>query len=476
MIQKNINNKEHTYDVIIIGAGISGLICGCYLAKAGIKVLVVEQHDKPGGYCTSFKRKEFLFDAAAHSFGSYREGGNFRKILTELGIDKMVKIERFDPSDTVISPDFQISFYNNTSKSISDLSNIFPKERENIINFYNFITNLDQVQTAKLKNKTFANLLQNFFSDNRLINSISTPILGNGGLPPSLLHAFTGTKIFLEFLIDGGYYPEGGMHSLPNAFDYFIKQHKGKIEYKSLVKKILHKNKIVTGIELENGMNFFSKYVVSACDATQTFKTLLGKNYVDNILLNKISNMIPSISTFILYIGIDKPFTGLPQTGTNIWYLPYYDLERYYNSVNLCKFNEAGGYMLRVSPDKKTILAFFLAPFITKPFWEQNKKRIAQDFLNRIEKLIPDIKKHITYLDAATPYTLYRYTLNYMGANYGWAPLQSQLFDPDFRQKTFIKGLYLTGHWTTQTHGIPGVAYLGYNTANLILKREKTGT
>ena len=61
--------QKNKYDVIIIGAGISGLVCGCYLAKAGMKVLIVEQHDKPGGYCTSFKRQGFTFDAAAHTLG-----------------------------------------------------------------------------------------------------------------------------------------------------------------------------------------------------------------------------------------------------------------------------------------------------------------------------------------------------------------------------------------------------------------------
>ena len=132
-----------------------------------------------------------------------------------------------------------------------------------------------------------------------------------------------------------------------------------------------------------------------------------------------------------------------------------------------------GGFMLRLSPDQKTILAFCITSYKTSLFWKQNKKRLAEDFLNRIERLIPNIRKHIIYFDAATPYTLYRYTFNYKGSNYGWAPLQAQLFDPDFRQKSFINGLYITGHWTAQTHGIPGVAYLGYNTAKLILKREQ---
>ncbi len=278
--------------------------------------------------------------------------------------------------------------------------------------------------------------------------------------------------IFNEFLIDGGYYPNGGIQELPDAFADFINRHKGKIIYRKLVAGILHKNRTATGVKLADNEIFTSRYVVSACDATQTFKNLLGEKVVDKRLLEKLANATPSTSTFILYIGIDKPFKGLPRPGANIWYLPYYDLEGIYNFTNLCNFSKAGGYMLRVSPDQKTILAFFHAPFKTSKFWRLNKKRLAQDFLTRIEQLIPDLKKHIVYLDAASPQTLYKYTLNYKGADYGWSPLLSQLFDPDLRQNALIGNFYLTGHWTAQTHGIPGVAYLGYNTAKLILKRE----
>src|SRR3989304_10187554 len=101
---------ENSYDAIIIGAGIGGLVCGCYLAKAGMKVLIVEQHYQPGGYCTSFKRKGFVFDAAAHSFGSCREGGNMRMILESLDLYQKLKIKKLDHSDIIIAPDYKITF------------------------------------------------------------------------------------------------------------------------------------------------------------------------------------------------------------------------------------------------------------------------------------------------------------------------------------------------------------------------------
>ena len=308
------------YDVIIIGAGISGLVCGCYLAKAGLKVLIIEQHDKPGGYFTSFKRRGFLFDAAAHSFGNYRESGHVRKILTDLGIDKETEIKRYDPSDIVITPDFSITFRNNIQDTIEGLSAVFPAERDNVIHFFNFLTSSGQSEFAKLKDKTFSDLLHTFFIDERLINSIAFPVFGNGGLPPSLMHAFSGSKIFSEFVIDGGYYTEGGIQQLPNAFVRIVRQHNGEVIYRTRVKKILHANNTVNGVTLIPAKKYSQNMLFPP--TTQTFKTFLGRKTIGNQLSDTLKTMTPSVSTFILYIGIDKPFDGLPLPGTNTWYSP----------------------------------------------------------------------------------------------------------------------------------------------------------
>jgi phytoene dehydrogenase-like protein len=465
------SNKD-IYDAIIIGAGISGLVCGGYLAKAGLKVLIIEQHNKPGGYCTSFKRKGFIFDAAAHSFGSYREGGIVKKVLSDLGIDKFVNVKRSNPTDIIISPDFKITFWNDTKDTISDLISVFPDEKDNIIRFFNFLSTINQTDFIKLRNKTFKDFLNSFFTNNKLINAISLPILGNGGLPPSLINAFSGISIFIEFLIDGGYYFQGGIQTLSNALDKIIRQNKGKILYKRLAKKILCKNDEVFGIRTDNNETIFSKYVISACDIRQTFTKLLGGKIVGKQIIEKLNNMVPSLSGFILYMGINERINRLPLLGANVWYLPYYDLEKIYSWIEKGAFEKAGIYKIRVSEDKKTIIAFVSAPYKSSLFWKHNKKRLSTELLMRIEHIIPNIKKHIIYLESAIPTTLHRYTLNYKGAAYGWAYTPSQLLDPVFSLKSFIKRLYLTGHWTTQTQGIAGVTYLGHSTAKLILKNE----
>ena len=461
------------YDTIIIGAGLAGLVCGSYLSKAGMKVLLIERHDKPGGYFTSFKRKGFLFEAAAHSFGNYRAGGLVRSIFSDLGLNDILTIHRAEPSDIFFTPDFTIAFRNDTEATITALANIFPDEKNNLKSFFHFLTTADHIDLMKLKTKTFQSLLQSFFRDNKLINTLGLPVLGNGGLPPSLMHAFNGTKVFTESMIDGGYYPEGGVQNLSNALAQIIKQHGGTILYKREVAHITTANNVASGVRLINDEYLPAGCVISACDSIQTFTKFLDKTEAGKAMQSVLEHMTPSLSFFILYIGVDQPFAGLPPRGVNTWYLPHYDLDKIYSHMQEGELSKAGMYMIRVSPDSRTILAYTNAPFISSAFWKSEKKKIAEDFMNRIEELVPNLRTHTVFFDAATPATLFRYTLNYKGAAYGWASTQSQMFIPELKRVPLVKNCYLAGHWTSLGSGLPSAFYSGYEVAQRILRKNK---
>ena len=468
-----VKTDRDIYDAVIIGAGVSGLVCGCYLAKAGMKVLIAEQHFKPGGYCTSFKRKGFTFDAAAHSFGSYREGGNMNRVFKDLNLDKRLKIKRYDPSDVIITPDYKISFWNDLDKTTKELKRAFPHEIK-IREFFDFMSSPKPAEMAALRKKTFKDLLDKYFTDNRLRTILALPLLINGGLPPSLLTAFTGSQIFSEFLLDGGYYPDGSMQALPDALAERFKELGGTLLLSCGVKKIKIKDDSVAGVVLEMGDLIHSKYVISNCDARQTFLKLLGRRVISEELLHKLDTMIPSLSMFVLYLGISKGMASLPKPGCTAWFLSHYAIEDMYLSAQKRNASNLEEFLLRVSPDGESVLAMVLAPFRNKRYWENNKHKLLEVLIKNVERhTTPELSKHIVYKDAATPQTLYKYTLNYKGAAYGWESIFSQSADSDFKKPSFCQNLYLTGHWTTQGLGVAGVTYIGYNTANMIIKKEK---
>jgi prolycopene isomerase len=183
--------------------------------------------------------------------------------------------------------------------------------------------------------------------------------------------------------------------------------------------------------------------------------------------------MTPSLSMFILYLGINKNFKGLPKTQSNIWFLPHYNIEKMYLTAMRGDVENSDWFLLRASKDNNNILMLVNAAFKDDYYWNNNKNKLTDLFIKKVEKVIPEMSKHIVFKDSATPHTLLRYTYNYQGAAYGWAATPSQFAVSGFTQITFIKNLYLTGHWTTLAQGISGVSYLGRNTARMILNKEK---
>lgn len=78
------------YDVIVIGAGNGGLAAAAVTAQKGLKVLLLERHNIPGGSATSFRRGRFEFEASLHELGGYGPAGNpgsVRKLFERLNLD-----------------------------------------------------------------------------------------------------------------------------------------------------------------------------------------------------------------------------------------------------------------------------------------------------------------------------------------------------------------------------------------------------
>ena len=204
---------------------------------------------------------------------------------------------------------------------------------------------------------------------------------------------------------------------------------------------------------------------------------MIGEKVVNKDTLIKLNSLKPSLSMFILYLGVDGKINEIP-TNSNIWFLPNYNIEKMYRSADEGEIKALDWFLVRLSQNlsqnKKSIIMLVNSPFKDSGYWEDNKEQLINIFIEKIEGLIPDLARHIIIKDAATPNTLYKRTLNYKGAAYGWEGVPSQFAILDFAQTTAIKNLYLTGHWTTLAQGISGVAYLGRSTAENILNRRNS--
>jgi prolycopene isomerase len=475
--------KKDEYDVIIIGAGIGGLVCGCYLAKAGMKVLIVEKNDKPGGYCTSFENEGYRFDVCAHGLGGLNKDGNLRKIIDELNLN--LNIKRLDPSDILITPDYEISFWNDLNKTIHNFQDKFPNEADHIKSFFDFINNTRLIELfRRLKQKTFKQLLDEYFKEEKLKKILSFP-LGNLGISYQFASALITTIFYREFMINGGYYPLGGMQALPNSLTKRFKEFGGTILFSKKAEEIKIKNSLTTGITIDKNIYLKSKYVVSNCDIKQTYFKLIGKNYLSRELATNLNKKIISPSTFVVYIGLKDNFKSyFTERGYALWYMPTYNIDNIYlhnkdiNDIDINKkdiFCALGSLNTRdQNYNRKNIHLLIIAPFKNKKFWRENKYKLANDLLQRLEKLIPSLKKYIITQKIATPIDFFNYTFNCKGSAYGWA---ATTWNDNISINNLIKNLFIVGHWTSNKFGSSGintVAFLGYNVSQTIIKDRIT--
>src|ERR1041384_6130577 len=128
-----------SYDAVVVGAGVGGLVCANLLARAGLRVLLVEQHYMVGGDCSTFRRAGYTFDAATHFSPLLGNPGTITGgLLGELGLTQgWVKM---DPVDHFHFPDgsgFRVPADFDTY--ISRLKAEFPEESRAIDEFFSTV-------------------------------------------------------------------------------------------------------------------------------------------------------------------------------------------------------------------------------------------------------------------------------------------------------------------------------------------------
>lgn len=469
---------DKKYDVVVVGAGIGGLVCACYLAKSGLKVLILEQHYLAGGYCTSFNRKGYFFDVGVHYLGSL-EKGIIRKTFDELNID--LSIDRINPSDKIIMPDTETCIYSNINETIESFIKSFPKSEERIKKFFKFILQENFLNIySKLKKITFRDFLDSFFEDDRIKATFSL-LLGNIGLSSSTAAAVPAVILYREYLLDSGYYPKGGMQALPDALLKKFKSFGGEIHLSSEVLKI-SKLDNSSGFLLvtKKDKEFQTNLVVSDIDASQLYKKLLNVKAKE---IENINKMQPSTSMFLVYLGLDVNLKSILADKANIWYFLNYDVDGIYKNMCenaivdnlefiLCSFPSIHNSVIS-EKNKSSMIIQILAPYISDEFWEENKVDMGERLIDTADNLIGNIRKNIGLKLTASPATFKRYTSNTKGSFVGWLSTLKQIRASLVPQRSSVKGLYLVGHWCTMGYpgqgGIPNVFYSGRGGAKLIL-------
>ena len=498
------------YDVIVIGSGAGGLTAAVALAQAGKKVLVLEQHDRPGGWTHSFTLNGYRFSPGVHYISSLEEGGGLRRIYDGLGVSQDLTFCELNPDgyDHIFIGEKRVDFPKGKENLIERLKGHFPHEAKGIDGYFTDLVNMTQgIRDLGHLNKPLkaASGLANVLKWARatgadLINAhITDPILrgvlagqsGDHGMPPSQVSAFMHAGI-TEHYLDGGYYPMGGAFVLPRAFVRALKRAGGEIRLKCRVKRMLVEGKKVLGVELDSGEQIRAGVVISNADPEVTFGKLIGREQLSPKLRRKIDGVKYSTSAISLFFATDMDLRAEGLDSGNMWYYDHADVDKIYAqglTDALLREETPPGMFLTVTtlkdPSKMhsghhTCESFAFVSYEGFERWAHSKygarpvdysamkEDLAWRMVRGLEKRIPGLSKHIVYYSLGTPLTNEHYLNATRGNLYGIDKRPSQVGPLGFTPRTEFEGLFLCGQSTT-SHGVAGVTASGIDAAKAIL-------
>jgi all-trans-retinol 13,14-reductase len=502
---------KSNYPTVVIGSGLGGLCCGAYLSKFGIPVTVVEQHEIPGGYATSFDRGrgKFVFEVSLH--GTSINNNPAARILKKLGILKELQLVELPEIYHLKGQNLDISVPQRDPEAyIRLLTQHFPSEEKGIRGVVEEMVGIAEeadklhmkegkffkpffpIQYRRMWNvrkKTLADLLNDYVKNTALQNILAS-LWGYYGLPPSKLSGFYYAVATGDYLKNGSYYIKPRSQELSNVLAKAIETQGGKILYGTSAEKILVKNRTVEGVAISGGKVLPARAVVSNASVLDTFNKMLSQEMVPSDYLKKLEEYRPSISSFIVWLGLNQELRGKIK-GYSTFVSSGHGLEADYQS---CLKGEVdrGSFSVTIydnlfegysRPGKSTVMLLFLNSYEPwrkfeadyragcKKIYHEEKERWTNILIHRAEKeVVPGLSCMIEVKESATPLTNWRFTRNPEGAIYGFEQSMNNAYMNRLSNRTPIKGLYLASAWGNPGGGFGGALRGGEMTFSMMME------
>lgn len=493
-------SRRDAYDAIVVGSGIGGLTTAGLLARAGRSVLVVERHDRVGGYAHAFRRGRYHFDSAVHLVGGcepgrFEGGGLVHNLLTDLGVRDQVEFTRIDPAFTAVFPGLAVDAPGDLDDFVDCYANEFPSEEKGLRQFFHECLNIrDETRRAseldgplaaiskpsrfstlmRYRRATLAQVLDAHIASPELRAIIATlwPYLG---LPPSKVSFLYYATMMMSYLADGAYYCRGTFQKFADALANAVKSSGSEILLRSSVRRILVDGNHVTGVLLENGQRIRAPLVVSNADLRQTVDELVGAEAFPSRYVGRLRRMKSSVSAFVTYVATDLPLSE-PMRRHETFLYGTLDHERTHRT-SLQGLPDWQGVTIptladpSLAPDGEHLMIMTtLLPYQAHD-WRGGSQWMVDRMIARASEHFEGLLDHVSFAEGASPRTMERYTRNGDGALYGWEISIAQVGPGRSTNVSPIGGLNFVGHWTQPGAGIFGVVTSGIQTAEAILAR-----
>jgi all-trans-retinol 13,14-reductase len=502
-------------DAVVIGSGAGGMTTAVALANAGKRVLVLEQHELPGGWCHSFNIGKYRYSPGVHYVGELFDGGSLRRIYEGLGVADDLTFLELDPEgyDRARVGDVHFDFPRGQEALTARLIQRFPAEADGIRAYLAAVRQIadDLQRLAAVANdpkklarfplsaptllryglRSLSAFQKKFLRDPRL-RAVLAVQAGDHGMRPSRAPAALHAAVTAHYF-DGAWYPKGGAASLPKAFLKQLRRQGGDLEVRARVEEILIEQEPgglrAIGVRLADGREIRAKHVISNADPHATFDRMIAPEHVPWSVRQKLKLTKYSVSSLILFLASKVDLQAAGMTSGNVWWTRTTDVESMYDYGANGVLGPPPGMFLTATTLKDpgkykgvhTLEAIALSS--PRPFaaWEASqhggrpadydayKAELTEHMLDAVELIAPGVRAGLELAELGTPATNTHYCESTAGNVYGTEKSLMQLGPLAWPVHTPIRGLRMCGA-STVGHGVAGATLSGIVAAGTILK------
>ena len=452
-------DAKKTYDVVVIGAGNGGLVAAIRILQAGYSCLLVEKHNLPGGFATSFKRGRFEFEASLHElndFGSPEDPGDVRTLFRELGVENKIDWIRIPEAYHLITTDkkYDCIMPFGQQAFIDKMAEYCPESRESMTRFFELCNEVRDAQTysssvngntdSAYMKKNFPNFIKaGSYSVNEVLDALKMPekakdilnaywcYLGVDCDRMSFLHY---GSMVIRYITKDAWMPKMRSHEISLALDTRIRELGGDIWYMSEAEKILADDSgKIRGVQLAGGKVVNTRHVIANCSPHIVFGKMLEKKAVTEQMVRMTNSRTFSGRGFTLFLGLNRSAEELGIKSHNYFIYDTADTVRQYDLMKKISTNhvQATVCLNNAYPECSppgTCMMYFTTMFMSDDWgnvaeedYFKAKDRVAQDMIKVFERETGcKIRDAIEEICVASPTTYARYCGHPEGVIYGY--------------------------------------------------------
>lgn len=487
----------------VIGAGLGGLVISCLLAQKGHDVTVLEKNDVPGGKINEIRARGFRFDTGPSLL-------TMPVVLEKLfefcdrSLSDYLQIETVDPICRYFYPNgIEFDCYRDSGINIAQIQQFAPGDVQAYRQFQKYakrlynhtkeaflfnplygLPDLDALQLTDFFKidafKTVSGRIDRMFESKELRKFFKRFTTYNGSSPyraPATLNVIPHVELAM-----GGYYINGGMYSLVRALSRLAEELGVQIRYNTGVSRIGLSGSRVSGVIDNAGTHHPADLVVSNADATETYLQLLSGDHLSSWKQQRVKQLEPSCSGYVLLLGTDKQYNALSHH--NIFFSDNYRREFQQIFQERVMPEDPTIYIANTSianpghaPDGGSNLFVLVnAPYLSNQYnWDEQEGAYRKKLITKLqERGLTDIGDHIVFSRSITPRDFRRRYRSNRGSIYGTSSNSkwSAFMRPRNKCRS-IEGLYLVGGSTHPGGGIPLVTLSAFHACELISRYEE---